>query len=198
MITIVDYSAGNLPSVRCAFQKLGLQVRVTSAPEIVAHARRLVLPGVGNFAQTAMLDRRGLREAIARAVTSGAAFLGICLGMQWLFAGSEEAPALKGIGAFAGYCRHFPAGVKAPHVGWNSLAFVAESRLLRGLTPGEFVYFSHSFRTEPGEGTVATSEHGAAFAAAVERDNIYGVQFHPEKSAAAGLAILRNFAELPC
>lgn len=198
MITIIDYGAGNIPSVIRAFQYLDCNVEVTSRPEQVAQGRRLVLPGVGHFASTAALKDRGIHQAVRQAIDCGASFLGICMGMQWLYEGSDEAPGVPGLALFAGTCAAFPPGTKSPHVGWNSLHLAGASRLMRGIAPGEFVYFTHSYRATPGLGTTAVAQHGSNFAAAVERDNIFGVQFHPEKSAVAGLRILRNFAELPC
>lgn len=197
MITIIDYQAGNLASVRKAFVYLGCVTQLTSDPDVAARATRLVLPGVGNFRATAQLETSGMRAAIAEAIGRGVPFLGICLGMQWLFEGSEEAPELPGLSAFPGRCARFPAGVKAPHVGWNQVRRCAQSRLFTN-DESTFVYYTHSYRAPAGPGTVASTDYGGAFAAAVERDNIFGVQFHPEKSAAAGLALLRNFVEVPC
>ena len=197
MITIIDYGAGNLASVRKAFAYLGCVTQITSDPDTVARAQRLVLPGVGNFRATAQLEANGMRAAIDEAVRRGVPFLGICLGMQWLFEGSEEAPDVAGLGAFPGRCARFPAAVKAPHVGWNEVSPCAASRLF---ADGEsaFVYYTHSYRAPLGPGAVACTDYGGAFTAAVERGNIFGVQFHPEKSDAAGLALLRRFLEAPC
>ncbi len=197
MITIIDYRAGNLASVRKAFTYLGCVSQITADPDVVAKASRLVLPGVGNFRATAQLETNGMRAAVNDAIGRGVPFLGICLGMQWLFEGSEEAPEIPGLGAFPGRCAKFPAAVKAPHVGWNQVRRCAESRLLRG-NDEAFVYYTHSYRAPAGPGTVACTDYGGAFAAAVERDNIFGVQFHPEKSSTAGLALLRNFIEVRC
>ncbi len=198
MITIIDYSAGNLTSVRKAFEHLGYEACITCDPEQVARSQRIVLPGVGHFSSTARLEQRGLKQAIAERIAAGVAFLGICVGMQWLFEGSEEAPGCGGLGAFRGACKRFPEGMKTPHVGWNSIALERPSRFFRGVQNDAFVYFTHSYRMLVGDGTVAITEYGSPFAAAVERENVFGVQFHPEKSGAVGLALLRNFAELPC
>ena len=198
MITVIDYTVGNLASVAKAFRYLGHEVAISADPDEIARARRLVLPGVGNFAATAQLEHQGIREAILSAIASGGCFLGICLGMQWLCEASTEAPGVRGLGVLAGICDRFPGRVKSPHVGWNSIEMTAPSRLLLSIKPGTFVYFTHSYRLMPGPSTVAVSSHGGEFSAVEERDNVFGVQFHPEKSAAAGLAILRNFAELPC
>ncbi len=195
MITIVDYKAGNLASVRKAFVHLGCETEVTSDPEVVSQAEKLVLPGVGNFSATAVLEVTGLRSAIGQAIARGVPFLGICVGMQWLFEGSEEAPDVTGLGAFSGRCARFPGTVKAPHVGWNTVRQAADSRLLQGLDSEFFVYYTHSYRAPAGEGTVGGTEYGGNFSAVVERDNIFGVQFHPEKSGAAGLRLLENFVQ---
>jgi glutamine amidotransferase len=195
VIAIVDYQAGNLASVRKAFDRLGHESTITSDPDVIARAGKIVLPGVGNFAATAALS--GARqEAIVEAVNRQIPFLGICLGMQWLFASSQEAPRLPGMGWFAGDCEKFPVEVKSPHVGWNQLHILGASRLLRGIVDDSFVYFTHSYRAPVVEATVARCEYGGGFSAAVERGNVFGVQFHPEKSGTAGLQLLRNFCEL--
>lgn len=198
MIAIVDYKAGNLASVKKAFDHIGAQSRITSDPTDVRRADKIVLPGVGHFATTHALEQSGLRDGILEALGQGVPFLGICVGLQWLFQGSEEAPEQSGLGLFQGTCARFENGMKVPHVGWNDIALNADSPLLRGLKPNEFVYFTHSYRAPIAQGTTATCIYGGEFSAAVERDNIFGVQFHPEKSAAAGLQILRNFSELKC
>jgi glutamine amidotransferase len=196
MIAIVDYGAGNLNSVKKAFQHLGADTIVTRDPACVAAADKVVLPGVGHFSTLGVLDRMGLRDAMSQSARMGKALLGICLGMQWLFDGSEEAPQIAGTGLFSGTCRQFPSSVKSPHVGWNSLALQKDSRLLRGLAPDTFVYYTHSFHAPVVAATTAATEYGLQFSAAVERDNIFGVQFHPEKSGPAGLLILKNFCEV--
>ncbi len=198
MIAIVDYGAGNLSSVKKAFDFLGFAAEITSATDVVRAADKIVLPGVGHFAATERLRISGLRDAIAESIDRGSPFLGICVGMQWLFSGSTEAPQTPGLGLLAGNCERFPAGIKVPHVGWNSLRRLRESRLLRDIEPDSFVYFTHSFRAPVCDSTSAVAEYGAPFAAAVERENVFGVQFHPEKSGATGLQLLRNFGALPC
>ena len=192
-IAIVDYGAGNLNSVKKAFDYLGADVTVTTRPEALAAAEKIVLPGVGHFSALSELDKFGLRDALLQAAAAGKPFLGICLGMQWLFEGSEEAPASKGAGFFAGRCRQFPLSVKSPHVGWNSLTIPKESRLLRGVAPESFVYYTHSFQAPVVSATTAITDYGAPFSAVVEQENIFGVQFHPEKSWTVGLQILKNF-----
>jgi len=195
MIAIVDYGAGNLNSVRKAFDYLGAEVVVTTQPETVAKADKIVLPGVGHFSALGGLDNTGLRDAVLKGASAGKPFLGICLGMQWLFEGSDEAPEFAGAGILAGRCRPFPSSVKSPHVGWNSLAIREGSRLLRNVTPDSFVYYTHSFQAPVVAATTAASEYGTQFSAAVEQENIFGVQFHPEKSWNVGLLILKNFCE---
>ena len=196
MIAIVDYGAGNLNSVKKAFDYLGADIEVTNEPEIVTAAVKLVLPGVGHFSSLRALNRAGLREALLQAASAGKPFLGICLGMQWLFDGSDESNEVAGAGIFPGRCRQFPTTVKSPHVGWNSLTVQKGSRLLRGIAQDSFVYYTHSFHAPVLPATSAASEYGLQFTAAVERDNIFGVQFHPEKSGDVGLAILKNFCEV--
>jgi glutamine amidotransferase len=196
MIAIVDYGAGNLSSVKKAFDHLGAEVLVTGKAEVVATADKVVLPGVGHFSSLRALETTGLRRALLEATAVGKPFLGICLGMQWLFEGSEECADLEGTKLFPGNCRQFPSSVKSPHVGWNSLTIESGSRLLRGIAQASFVYYTHSFHAPVGTETVASSEYGLRFAGAVERGNIFGVQFHPEKSGDVGLAILKAFCEV--
>jgi imidazole glycerol-phosphate synthase subunit HisH len=196
MIAIVDYGAGNLNSVKKAFDYLGTDVVVTTQPETAAAADKIILPGVGHFSALNALDNMGLREAVLQAADSGRPLLGICLGMQWLFEGSDEAPEFAGAGIFAGRCQSFPSSVKSPHVGWNSLTIGEGSRLLRGVAPDSFVYFTHSFQAPVVAATSAATEYGTRFSAVVEQDNIFGVQFHPEKSWTVGLHILKNFCEI--
>jgi glutamine amidotransferase len=193
IIAIVDYGAGNLVSVQKALDWLGQRCVITSDPAEVSKATKVVLPGVGHFAATAALTRTGLRSAIVNAIAREIPFLGICVGMQWMFERSEESPETPGLAAFAGGCERFPARVKSPHVGWNQLEVALSTRLLRGVPTSSFVYFTHSFRAPVVEGTTACCEYGGRFSAAVERDNLFGVQFHPEKSGEIGLAVLRNF-----
>jgi imidazole glycerol-phosphate synthase subunit HisH len=198
-VAIVDYGAGNLASLKAAFEAIGAEPHVTSDPQQLEHADRIVVPGVGHFSATAQLDERGLSNSIRNAIDRGKPLLGICLGMQWLFESSEEASDISGLGAFTGSSRRFPHDVKTPHVGWNQLQLrPGVSRLLQGIPDSSYAYFTHSYRIEHAAETVATSEYAGEFSAVVERDNIFGVQFHPEKSSTVGLAILRNFCALPC
>lgn len=196
MIAIVDFGAGNLASVRKALARAGAEAVVSSDPEQVRCARRLVLPGVGHFSATRELARRGLDAALAGAIAEGRPLLAICVGLQWLYEGSAEAPGVPGLGLAPGRNEPFPAHVRSPHVGWNRIRLVAPSRWLQGLD-GEFFYFTHSFRA-PALSATAVCDHGGEFCAALERDNLLGVQFHPEKSGPAGLRLLRRFLETPC
>ncbi|HZQ20344.1 MAG TPA: imidazole glycerol phosphate synthase subunit HisH [Terriglobales bacterium] len=197
MIAIVDYKAGNLTSVKKAFDHLGSKTVVTSTPEEVATAEKIVLPGVGHFAATTALDNAGLRDVILEKIEKGVPFLGICVGMQWMLASSDEAPDVPGLALWPGECSRFPAVVKSPHVGWNSLLIRKNaSRLLSGVAPGSYVYFTHSYRVPLLTATAAECEYGGAFSAAVEHENLFGVQFHPEKSGMVGLRILENFCRL--
>jgi len=196
MIAIVDYGAGNLISVKKALDWLGEENSITSDPGQVARATKVVLPGVGHFASTAMLARSGLQHAIADAISREIPFLGICVGMQWMFERSEESPETRGLGVLEGECERFPASVKSPHVGWNQLEVDPASRLLRGVPAASFVYFTHSFRAPVTGTTVACCEYGGRFSAAVERDHLFGVQFHPEKSGDIGLKMLANFCAI--
>jgi glutamine amidotransferase len=199
-VTVIDYKAGNLTSVLKTLRHLGAEAIVTDGDlSLVESAERIVLPGVGHFAATQRLDETGLTTAIRAAIARGVPFLGICVGMQWLYSGSTEAPAQPGLAHFAGQCTRFAESTeKVPHVGWNSLEVREDSRLLKGVEAGEYVYFTHSYKGPVTADTAAVTHYIEPFAAAVERDNVMGVQFHPEKSGATGLKILRNFLELSC
>ena len=194
-VTVIDYKVGNLTSVLKSLRHLGAETIVTDNDlALVDSAERIVLPGVGHFAATKRLDATGLTGVIRGAITRGVPFLGICVGMQWLYSGSTEEPDQPGLGQFPESCTRFAeSGEKVPHVGWNSLDAKPGSRLLAGVDPGEFVYFTHSYKGPVTADTAATTFYIEPFAAAVERDNVMGVQFHPEKSGATGLKILTNF-----
>jgi glutamine amidotransferase len=196
MIAVVDYRAGNLTSVKKALDHIGASALVSDDPGVVARADKIILPGVGHFSATDTLEKTGLRAAIQSSIDRGTPFFGICVGMQWMFAASEEAPDLPGLALFPGQCSRFPKDFKSPHVGWNSLECKKESRLFRGIDSGSFVYFTHSYRAPLVDATVARCDYGGEFSAAVERDHLFGVQFHPEKSGAVGLAILETFCNL--
>jgi len=195
VIAIVDYGAGNISSVKKALDHLGAGAEVTTDPVTIAAAEKLLVPGVGHFSRCQALNTQ-LRKAVLESIANGRPFLGICVGMQWLFEGSSEAPETEGAGLFPGKVSRFPAGVKSPHVGWNQIDIGAGSRLLRGIPDCAFVYYTHSYRAPVIGETVASSEYGGVFSAAIERDNVFGVQFHPEKSGTIGLKILENFCAL--
>jgi len=196
VIAIVDYKAGNLASVKKAFDHLGAGTLVTADADEVARAEKIVLPGVGHFAATRTLEDAGLKQSITESIARGVPFLGICVGMQWMLASSEEAPGVTGLAVWPGACGRFPTDVKSPHVGWNRLQIHNGSHLLRNVPDGSFVYFTHSYRVPLLSSTSAECEYGGRFSAAVEQENVFGVQFHPEKSGAVGLKILETFWEL--
>jgi glutamine amidotransferase len=198
VIALIDYGAGNLTSVRKALTALGANFTIPDRPSDCATATALIVPGVGHFAATAALEGEW-RDAIGAAVRGGMPLLGICLGMQWLFETSDEAPEVLGLGVIPGRIvrlqSNAPQRLKVPHVGWNALEFRGAARLLRGLSSGSRVYFTHSYAAPVTAECVAATTHANTFASVVEQDNIFGVQFHPEKSGDAGLQILRNFLE---
>jgi glutamine amidotransferase len=178
-------------------QRLGQECVVTTDSDTVRRARKCIIPGVGNFKATAPLANGKLGAALRELVNSGKApLLGICLGLQWMFEGSAEAPELTGLGAFAGRCTRFSDAVKSPHVGWDSIAIDKHSRLLVGIPSASYVYFTHSYRAPACSDTAATCTYEVPFTAVVERSNIFGVQFHPEKSGDVGMQILENFCAL--
>ena len=199
MIALVDYGAGNLTSVRKALTTLGAEFAIPREPAECATAAALIVPGVGNFAATAVLEGPW-RDAIAEAVRGGTPLLGTCVGMQWLFEGSDEAPGVPGLGVLPGQIQRLDGDaekrLKIPHVGWNGLDFRKPARLLAGLDSGAQVYFTHSFAAPVTSACAAATTHANTFASAVEDGNVFGVQFHPEKSSDAGLQILRNFLDI--
>jgi len=224
MIALIDYGAGNLTSVKKALAAIGADVVVPSQPDDLAQAQGIIVPGVGHFGATRALEG-AWTEAILQRIGEGRPLLGICLGMQWLFEGSDEAPDVRGLGILGGRCYrlgtvrlnadtnsggvrlqpdHVPVGgvrlqpdhVKIPHVGWNSLAIAREAPIVDGIPSGSQMYFTHSYVAPLTSDTVAVAEHGEQFAAVVQHGQIAGVQFHPEKSGDAGLRILRNFMQL--
>jgi glutamine amidotransferase len=195
-IAVLDYGIGNLRSAEKALQHLGAVAELTSDPAVVERAAGVVLPGVGAFgACMRALRASGLEPAARAAVASGRPFLGICVGMQMLFDGSEEAPDEPGLGLLAGQVRRLSAGVVLPHMGWNTVAVTPGSRLMAGLGEAPWLYFVHSYAPVPTDPAVvvATAEHGGRVVAALERVPLWATQFHPEKSGAAGLALLANF-----
>jgi imidazole glycerol-phosphate synthase subunit HisH len=199
-IALIDYGAGNVPSVERALQKLGVaSKRVTQHGEL-AGASALILPGVGHYAAIIRaLDEHNLRGPLLDAIHHGVPFLGICLGLQVLFSSSEEAPTLCGLNLFPGLVRSLPATVKLPHMGWNRLHIQRNSQLLAGISESDYFYFAHTFAAAVSSGSnevVATCSHGANFTAILEHKNIVATQFHPEKSGAAGAHLLKNFISL--
>jgi len=196
-IAIVDYGAGNLPSVERALTRLGVDIERAAEPDQVASAQAIVLPGVGHFgAFVEGLRERSLTASLRAAFDSGKPVLGICLGLQAMFAKSEEAPGQPGLALFPEEVRALPTTVKSPHIGWNQLRRLHQSKLLRGLPEDAYFYFAHSYAAPAFAGyTVAACDHGFQFAAVIERDNLAGVQFHPEKSGETGAQVLRNFLE---
>jgi glutamine amidotransferase len=196
VIALIDYGAGNLTSVRKALGAIGADVMVPSTPADLADVRGIIVPGVGHFGATRALEGEWT-DAILASVGEGRPLLGICLGMQWLFEGSDEAPGCAGLGLLAGRCYRLRGdGVKVPHIGWNTIGIRRQGSIIAGVAPGTQFYFTHSFVAPVSGDTVASTEHGELFAAVVERGQVAGVQFHPEKSGEAGLTVLRNFAEL--
>ncbi len=202
MIALIDYGAGNLVSVRKALAAAGAAVFTPATPGDLTTASGIVVPGVGHFGATRALDE-SWRAAIGERLAQATPLLGICLGLQWLFEASDEAPGLPGLGLLPGRCfllgtmpRPDAPRVKVPHVGWNALARRAPSRLLEGIADGAQAYFTHSYAAPITGDCVAVTDHGGPFASVVERGLVFGVQWHPEKSGEVGLALLRNFAGL--
>ena len=197
MITIIDYGAGNLCSVQNTLAALGAKFEVTRSADGVAQADKLILPGVGHFGQMlAALDQLELRESIVARIRAGVPFLGICLGLQALFTASEEAPEQKGLGLFEGRVARFPQHARVPHMGWNEIASARPSRLLQHLDPRPYFYFAHSYYCPVTPATAAVCEYTLPYTAALEQDNVFGVQFHPEKSGPLGLRVVANFLEV--
>jgi glutamine amidotransferase len=197
LLALVDYGAGNLESVRKGLEAAGATVLMASTVDHLEQGDGIVVPGVGSFRATASIAPRW-REACLRRVEAGVPLLGICLGMQWLFDGSDEAPELSGLGLIPGRCQRIRADrpLKVPHVGWNALAIAGPSRILEGVADQTYVYFTHSFAAPVTPQCTASVTHGETFAAVVERGNVAGVQFHPEKSGRAGLRMLQNFVAM--
>ena len=197
MIALIDYGAGNLTSVRKALAALGAEFVTPATPADLRGAAAIIVPGVGHFGATAALDA-AWRDEILGAIRAGGPLLGICLGLQWLFEGSDEAPDLPGLGLLAGRCTRLAAkdGLKIPHVGWNSLDVKTSGGVLAGVAHEAQVYFTHSYAAPVTEGCAASTTYGDTFASVVQRDHVCGVQFHPEKSGDVGLRVLRNFLSL--
>jgi glutamine amidotransferase len=200
MIAIIDYGMGNLYSVEKAFAKLGAESTITSDPQVIIAADRVVLPGVGAFGDCMRnLESCDLVEVIRQVIAAGKPFLGICLGLQLLFNGSEEAPGVKGLGVFPGMVRKISApGLKIPHMGWNSLEIFGTGSLFAALPENPYVYFVHSYHAVPDDPALITAvtDYGGPVTAAVGRNNVQAVQFHPEKSSSIGMGILAAFKEM--
>ena len=197
MITVVNYGAGNLRSVENTLAEVGAEYSITQSAAGVEAAEKLVLPGVGHFGQMlAALDELGLREALIRKAQAGAPLLGICLGLQAMFESSEEAPEQKGLALFPGTVRRFAPHLRCPHMGWNEIVPVKDSPLFRDLGPRPYVYFAHSYYCPLIGATAATCTYETTYTAVLQSGNVFGVQFHPEKSGPVGLRIVKNFVEL--
>lgn len=194
-VALIDYGAGNLSSVRKALAAVGMDVVLPRSAAELANAGAIVVPGVGHFDATARLDN-AFRTAILQQVNGGRPLLGICLGLQWLFEGSDEAPGVPGLGLLGGRCFRLSGAVKVPHVGWNTLESTRRRSTILAGTEGASVYFTHSYAAPVTDAAAATTTHGVTFASVVEAGNVIGVQWHPETSGAAGLSVLRNFARL--
>lgn len=195
---IVDYGMGNLRSVEKAFARLGFTVEITSDPDAINRAEKIVVPGVGAFGDAMReLRERGLIEPLLRAITDQRPFLGICLGLQVLFEGSEEAPNVKGLGVIPGLVKRLQTDLKVPHIGWNTLHVIRRPPILSGIPDSAYVYFVHSYYVEPMDGSVtaATTDYGISFTSMIWGGNLFATQFHPEKSQAVGLKILKQFGE---
>ena len=201
MIAIIDYGAGNIQSVSKALMHIGCDCFITNKKDEILSADAAVLPGVGSFGDTVdSLNKLGIKEAVIEFIKSGKPFLGICLGLQLLFPGSDESKGAEGLGIFDGTITKIPngAGLKIPHMGWNSLTVKKGSRLFEGIGENPYVYFVHSYYLNAADKSIvaAQTEYGVTIDAAVERGNVFATQFHPEKSGETGLKILKNFVDI--
>lgn len=197
MIHIVDYGAGNLRSVENTLGAIGCPYEIVTGAEQLGAATKVILPGVGHYGQIMRsLATSGLGEALLALIRRGTPFLGICIGLQSLFEGSEEDPAVKGLGLFEGVIRRFDGGLRVPHMGWSQISARKDCALLRDISPNPYVYFAHSYYAPVVAATGAICDYGLPYTALLEEGNVYGVQFHPEKSGAIGMHVIRNFVEL--
>ena len=201
MIAIIDYGAGNIQSVSKALKHIGCDCFITNKKDEILSADGAVLPGVGSFGDTIdSLNKYGIKEAVIEFIKSGKPFLGICLGLQLLFPGSEESEGAEGLGVFDGTITKIPNGdgLKIPHMGWNSLKITKDSRLFKGIEENPYVYFVHSYFLNAADKSIvaAQTEYGVTIDAAVEKGNVFATQFHPEKSGNTGLRILKNFVDI--
>jgi imidazole glycerol phosphate synthase glutamine amidotransferase subunit len=197
VITILDYGAGNLRSVQNTLSEIGADYELVRDSAGLSAAHKIILPGVGHFGQIMRaLDRMQVRETLLERIRAGVPFLGICLGLQALFESSEEAPQERGLGLFEGEIRRFPATSRVPHMGWNEIEPRQGAKLLKNLAPHPFLYFAHSYYAPLNDATAATCQYDVPYTAVLETKNIFGVQFHPEKSGPLGLKIVGNFVEL--
>jgi imidazole glycerol-phosphate synthase subunit HisH len=197
VITILDYGAGNLRSVENTLGELGAEYELVQDAAGLTRATKIILPGVGHFGQMMRaLDQLRVRESLVDRIRSGVPFLGICLGLQGLFESSEEAPEERGLGIFPGEIRRFPATARVPHMGWNEIEPRNGAKLLAHLAPHPYLYFAHSYYAPLTDATAATCTYTVPYTAVLETKNIFGVQFHPEKSGPLGLKIVKNFVEL--
>jgi imidazole glycerol phosphate synthase glutamine amidotransferase subunit len=197
MITILDYGAGNLRSVQNTLGEIGAEYELVRDAKGLSGATKIILPGVGHFGQMMRaLDRMQVRNALVERIRAGIPFLGICLGLQGLFESSEEAPEEHGLGIFPGEIKRFSATARVPHMGWNEIEPRNGARLLANLAPHPYLYFAHSYYAPVTDSTAATCNYTVPYTAALETKNIFGVQFHPEKSGPIGLKVVRNFVEL--
>jgi imidazole glycerol-phosphate synthase subunit HisH len=199
VIAIFDYGAGNLRSVQNTLAEIGCDYTLVRDSEGLRQATKIILPGVGHFGQMMRaLDTLGVRAMLLDRIGAGVPFLGICLGLQALFQSSEEAPEVQGLGVYEGTVRRFPLDARVPHMGWNELELSGPSKLVRDLPARPYVYFAHSYYVPRNERAAALCTYGVPYTAVLESGNVFGVQFHPEKSGPVGLKIVSNFVELPC
>jgi len=199
VIAILDYGAGNLRSVENTLAEIGTDYTLVRDAAGLRSAEKIVLPGVGHFGQMMRaLDAMDARGALRERIAAGVPFLGICLGLHALFEDSDEAPGFAGLGIFSGSVRRFAPGARVPHMGWNTLDRKHDSRLMAGMGDQPYVYFAHSYYVPETAVAAATCTYMVPYTAVLENDNVFGVQFHPEKSGPVGLQLMRNFIELPC